>query len=541
MFCASILMAQSPANRTAQTIIADVLAQMPAENQADYNRQISDLVSTGEEGILTLVKKILPPGKGSNALVDYALSGITHYVSAAGQETARQTTANAYKKALATVTESETKAFLNVQLHMLGEGEPPAVPVAQLLPKITKSSPVHLRIAALQEDILKAVSREGKKEKELSAKVLAALKDPSIEYRNAALDFASPFAGKEIYAALLKALPKAKTDVKTDILNWLGREAQCPEKRAVLGSVETGIETTIVQSLQKELESADFSVKQAAAWALVRLGQTQAIPSIAALLTSDDPQTVALGQEALASFKGNISPEVARVIPSATDKGKIAGLELLALRKSTAHLNSVLEQTKSASPEVKAAAYNALKDVVGEKDLTNVCGMLESSEKQATEPLQQAVISSLSSRPAAQRVETLIRRMYQAGDSKKHLYYLPLATTGESKALDLIVGGFAKSSGDAKDAAFDALLNWNGFDVAGELYDICKTASASSYFDRAITSYVKLVSDPALTGENRLIYLRKAMEIAKTDAQKNAILTQIGKTGTYPALLYAGE
>jgi HEAT repeat protein len=290
------------------------------------------------------------------------------------------------------------------------------------------------------------------------------------------------------------------------------------------------------------LGSADFNVKQAAAWALVRIGKTEAIPSIAALLASNDPQTIALGQEALASFKGNISPEVAKVIPSATtDKGKVAGVELLALRKATPHLNDVLEQTKSASPEVKTAAYKALKDVVGEKDLTNMCGMLESADRSAIEPLQQAVISSLSSQPAAQQVEIIVRRMYQAGDNKKHLYYLPLAVTGESKALELIVEGFAKSSGDAKDAAFNALLNWRGFEVAGEIYAICKNPSASSYFDRGITAYVELVSNPALSGENRLIYLRKAFEIAKTDAQRNTILAQIGRTGTFLALLYAGD
>ncbi|MDR2764834.1 MAG: DUF1080 domain-containing protein [Tannerella sp.] len=563
LLCGSILTAQSPANRTAQTIIADVLAQMPANNPNDYDRQMSDLVSTGEEGILTLVKKLNPPGKGSNAAVDYALSGITHYISVAGREAARQTVVNAFKKALATVTDAEIKAFLNEQLRMLGEGEPATAVAPQPLPKVTKNSPVHLRIAALQQDILRIVNDpraydylpvynavvenvvllpiDRQKEKELAKRVLKALKDPSVEYRNTALNFVSPYAGKEFYATLLKALPKAKTDVKKDVLNWLGREAQCPEKQAVLAAVETGIETTSVQSLQKELGSSDFGVKQAAAWALVRLGQPQAIPSLATLLTSSDRAVIDLGQQTLASFKGNISSDVARILSSAPDEGKIAGTELLALRKATGHLNNVLELTKSGSPEVKAAAYSALKDVAGEKDLTNMCGMLESVDKPYVAPMQQAVISSLSSQPAATRVETLIRRMYQAGDSKKHLYYLPLATTGERKALGMIVDEFGKSTGEAKDAAFDALLNWNGFEAAEQLYAVCTAPSASSYFDRALTAYVKLVADPSLTGENRLIYLRKAMEIARTDVQRNAILTQIGKTGTFLALLYAGD
>ncbi len=38
-----------------------------------------------------------------------------------------------------------------------------------------------------------------------------------------------------------------------------------------------------------------------------------------------------------------------------------------------------------------------------------------------------------------------------------------------------------------------------------------------------------------------MIYLRKAPELAKTDAEKRRIISLMGKTGTYFALLCAGE
>ena len=100
-------MAQSPANRTVNTIVADVLAQMPAEQQAEYDKLIQDLSTAGEAGVLGLVEKINAPGKGSNANVDYALSGLTHYVMAKGEESVRLVVANAYLKALEKV---ETRA-----------------------------------------------------------------------------------------------------------------------------------------------------------------------------------------------------------------------------------------------------------------------------------------------------------------------------------------------------------------------------------------------------------------------------------------------
>lgn len=211
------------------------------------------------------------------------------------------------------------------------------------------------------------------------------------------------------------------------------------------------------------------------------------------------------------------------------------------MRKATANLTTVLELIKSGSPEVKKAAYTALKDVVSEGDLVNLCGMLETADASAVAPIQQAVISAISSMSPAKQKETITRRMLQAGESKKYLYYIVLATTGEKDALATIVDGFHKGSGAARDAAFEALLNWKGIEAADELYAICKDASSSAYLDRALKAYVKLVSNPAFTGENRLLSLRKAMEVAKTDEQKNIILKQVERTGTFLGMLYAGE
>lgn len=665
LLCGSMLMAQTPANRTAKTTAADVLAQMPAAKQAAYNKLIGDLSSTGEEGVLLLVNMINAPGKGNNANVDYALSGLTHYVMAKGEENARLVTANAYLKALEMVNERETKAFIIRQLQILGKDEcidalasylndeslsgPAARALAangsekagQALVAALKSrsgSPktqkdVILAIADaqvkeaeavlltlqgaadpdMQKDVLYALSRVGgmnsmpvlakaaekagytmevtganeayiallkqlvpsnrdavmKAAKKLqkdavkagqeqtreaalqillaaeepakvSKMIIAAMKDPSKNYRNAALSYASDFADKELYIELMKMVPKAKPELKVDILNWIGREAKNPSKHDVIRDLEIRFDLPAKQILLEQLGDANFDVKQAATWTLVKIGDKSYIPSLAELLKSEDKQVVLLGQDALAAFPGDIDGAVAKAVSSAANEGKIAGLELLAMRKATANINTVLDQIQTGSPEVKAAAYVALKDVVGERDITNMCGMLETADALAVPPMQRAVISALSSLSAADRVETVTRRMLQAGN-KDYLYYLVLASTGQPDALATIVKGFRSNTGVKRDAAFEALLNWKGIEVADELYAICKENPSSNYFDPALTACVKLVSNPAFTGENRLLSLRKAMEIAKTDAQKNAILQQIEKTGTFLGMLYAGE
>ncbi|WP_279179905.1 DUF1080 domain-containing protein [Parabacteroides johnsonii] len=665
LLCGSMLMAQTPEGRTAKTTAADVLAQMPAAKQTAYNKLIGDLSSTGEEGVLMLVNMINAPGKGSNANVDYALSGLTHYVMAKGEENARLVTANAYLKALEMVNERETKAFIIRQLQMLGKDEcietlasylndeSLSGPAARALAANGSEKAGQALVAALkrrsgspktQKDVIRAIADAQVKEAEtvllalqgaadpnmqkevlyalscvggsnslpvlakaaenagytmeitganeayiallkrlvesdraaamkaakklqkeaakagqeqtreaalqillaaeepakVSKMVLASMKDPSKNYRNAALSYASDFADKELYIELMKMVPKAKPELKIDILNWIGREAKKPSKHDIIQNLEIRFDLPAKQILLEQLGDADFGVKQAATWTLVKIGDKSYIPSLAELLKNDDKQVVLLGQDALAAFPGDIDGAVAKAISSAANAGKIAGLELLAMRKATANINTVLDQIQTGSPEVKAAAYVALKDVVGERDITNMCGMLETADALAVPPMQRAVISALSSLPAADRVETVTRRMLQAGN-KDYLYYLVLSSTGQPDALATIVKGFRSSTGVKRDAAFEALLNWKGIEVADELYTICKENLSSNYFDPALTTYVKLVSNPAFTGENRLLSLRKAMEIAQTDAQKIAILQQIENTGTFLGMLYAGE
>ncbi|OAV73035.1 hypothetical protein Barb6_00595 [Bacteroidales bacterium Barb6] len=541
LLCIS-LTAGGQSNRTAKTTVADVLAQMPADNQEVFNKQMGDLAAAGEEAVLLLTDMLKAPGQGSNAQAEYALGGLTAFVTAEGQEKARAVVESAYRKALDKAAVPEVKAFIADQLRLIS-GKPAATPLPPADAKEAqarwkqagKSGQTHVRIAALQT--LFFVS----KGKETAKLLLAALKEEDKEYRNAALDFASCCADAAMYVEVIKTLPKAKPDTKVDILNWIARESKSTEKNAILKKLDIRFDLPARQVIMEQLKDRDFAVKQAAVWALTKIGNTDNIPVLAGLLTGADADVILLAKEALASFAGDIDQAVARAIPQAQDVGKIAGLQLLALRKADANMNTVLEQIKSGSPEVKAAAYAALKDVVTEKDFTLLCGMLESADAAVAVPVQEAVIAAIASQPAEARLTTLSRRMMQAGESKKHLYYTALAATGEPQVLATVTAGFKNGRGEAKDAAFAALLAWEGFEAAAELHAVCRDDSAAGYFDRALTAYIRLVSNPAFTGENRLLGLRKAMEIARTDGQKTSILHHIRQTGTYLAMLYAGE
>ena len=660
--CSGMAVAQAPADRTVSTIVADVLAQLPADKQETYNNLMKDIGSTGAEGVKILVGMMNPPGKGDNSAVEYALGGLTAYASGGGL---KSKTEQAYLEALDITNENETKAFIIRQLAIVGSdvsvsrlsafltddklSSPAACAIAsiggeasgktlqmalmsrnarsteaqlnivQALGDVTSSVEVEglLKVMLSTDDakmkgvVLKALSKTGgksslpvlasnaaatgykaeitgandayiqlikrvygqgdTKEAGVAAQSLlnnatkanssymriaalgavfatqtskikvlrTALKDSDIKYRNAALQYASDYADKIMYTEMFKMLPKSKNELKIDILNWIGNEAQCPDKKEILKTIEVGIEKTGTQALIQLLDNPDFNVKQAAAVALGKIEDNVALPALTSLLKSSDANVALLAKNVLSSFNGNVSSSLASVMGQASDEGKKVALELLSIRKADALFNVVLAQTNSSSAKVKSAAYNALKDVSSEKDFVVLCGMLETADASYVLPLQQAVASTISSLSPKKRMETITNRMLQAGDAKKYLYYPVLPSTGDPAALEIIVNGINKESGAAKDAAFEALLSWKGFDVEEALYSICKTSS-ESYKEKAVESYIALVSGERMTGENRFIFLRKAMDVANNDKHKNRILRNIGGTGVFSALMYAG-
>jgi hypothetical protein len=514
---------ETPHGRTANTIVADVLAQMPTADAARFDEQMAALASTGEAGVLQLVGMMTPPAEGAhNARIEYALSGLSHWVSAPGREAQRLVVSNAYLKALAAASDREVKAFIIRELQLIG-GQEAIAPLEALLADAALKGPAGEALAAITGNALPRVAvgqdelaPEAARTAALAAKIAAkpakaakllakALKDPDRRYRFAALGMASPYADGAMYGSLVRSLSKAAPEVKADILNWLSQECDIPGRRETIaplaGPAAAGL-----------LSTGDADLTQAAARLLTKTGGAQAIAALAALLGSPDAQVVATAAKALASTGGDIASAVAPLVPTLGDAGKVAALKLLAARKSQANAATVIAQLAAASPEVRATALAALAEVA----------------------------------PADE-----IFRLHEAAPADgRHLDYPVLAATGDAKALDIIVDGFNRETGPAKEAAFTALTGMDGKLSVNELLAIAKNPAEAQYFDRALARYTAIISDPAIPYAIRDARLTDALAIARTGAQKSAILAgfrasgeqQSDPAGTqYESMTKAGE
>jgi hypothetical protein len=90
------VMAQLDKNRTTSTRIADLLAQLPADNAAQLKKSMDELAELGKPGLVQIASMLVAPGKGDDAKAQFALGGFTYYAAQAGKEALRKMAAEAY-------------------------------------------------------------------------------------------------------------------------------------------------------------------------------------------------------------------------------------------------------------------------------------------------------------------------------------------------------------------------------------------------------------------------------------------------------------
>lgn len=117
LLCGAKTSAQTDSrNRTVETIVVDGLAQLPTKSSAAFAAVIGELASTGDKGIIQIASRLVPPANGKNAVFEYAIGGITDYVTTADGEKYRASVRKGLAEAIEKSGDVDNKAFLIQQL-----------------------------------------------------------------------------------------------------------------------------------------------------------------------------------------------------------------------------------------------------------------------------------------------------------------------------------------------------------------------------------------------------------------------------------------
>ncbi|MBQ2459251.1 MAG: hypothetical protein II505_01110, partial [Bacteroidaceae bacterium] len=114
--------AQDERQRKPETVVQDVLAQMPAQKAEDFNREMQYLAQGAPQTITLLVGMLQPTEKAQNNLVEYAISGVTNFACANLQY--KSAVLDGFRTSVTSAPDETTRQLIQTQIRMLSAVEP---------------------------------------------------------------------------------------------------------------------------------------------------------------------------------------------------------------------------------------------------------------------------------------------------------------------------------------------------------------------------------------------------------------------------------
>ena len=415
--------AQDARQRTAETIVADALAQLPAQTPKAFDSLMQELAATGADGIRMMAAMLVPAAEGKNAPVEYAINGVVSYVTAAGREELAREIRAGLTDAVAASTDKPNQAFLLSQLQLCATAA---------------EAPVFVKYAA--DEYLADYAVRGLISTPGTDGEILALIDAS-PAPDALLAYAA--AEKRLAAAepaLLKwaADPKAGTPTKEAVYNALAKcgtaasiaplaAAAKADGYAFTKTDATGAYVALLARLAR-LAAAGNSKAVAAAKALRKTGMPQNVRAagLGIVLGTDakkqTPELLAALKDAdreyrcaALDFAGDFADDalyaaVVKKMPSLSDAAKTDVVSWLGARHAASQANAVIAAISSADEELALAAIRAAGKIGGQEALNALVAQLGGAHaKEASAALaafngkpNAAFVAALDGTPATQ-------------------------------------------------------------------------------------------------------------------------------------------
>lgn len=279
------LAAQDARQRTVETLVADVLAAMPAQNSSVFNTQIADLAKAAPASVVELAGMLKPAAAGvKNNLVEYALSGLVNY--AAVNPAVLENVSRGFEKAIGAAASTEVKAFLLNQFRSIATGKAAGLFADNLSdPTLAPVAMGALVDIPGTEDLLLGLIKDGKVDKSLLASAAAEKGLKAAE--PILLQWAGDAAGAE-RSAIAAALASVGSEAS---LGFLSGSSLADYASLAARLAKAGNKSKAVAKAARTLLKSDVSAyRSAGAEALMHYNPAKAVKLLSSALKSPDGQ-----------------------------------------------------------------------------------------------------------------------------------------------------------------------------------------------------------------------------------------------------------
>ena len=532
--------AQDARQRTAATIVADGLNQLPAQTPKAFDAVMQELAATGAEGIRMMAGMLVPASEGKNAAVEYALNGVVNYVTAAGREELAKEVRAGLAAAVDACTDKPNQAFLLSQLQLCATAAEAPVFVKYADDKYLADYAVRGLISTPGTD----------------GAILTLIESASAP--SALLAYAA--AEKRLEAAepvLLKwaAAPTADEATKEAVCNALakcGSEASLPTLAAAAKAAGYAFENSQAASayieLLTRLAAAGNAKALAAAKALRKAGMPQnvRIAGLEIILRADAKKRT---QEVLAALKDAdrayrcaaldfasefaddaLYAAIAKKLPSLKDNtAKTDVVSWFGSRHAASQARTVIASIASPDAELSLAAIRAAGRIGGQEALEALIAQLDGPHAREAS----AALAAFNGKPNAAFVAALDGTPATQANALKLVAQRRITT-----AADKIFALLESPDAAVRAAAYDALAGVTSPKDFGRLCDRLDNAQEADV--KALQAGLK----NALAKESPAAQYEKTMarmSAAPAKARYYPLLAQAANKEAIDALLAAGD
>lgn len=502
------IFAQDARQRLTTTIVGDVLAQMPAQNAADFSTNLKDIAASAPESVIILADMLQSAEKGANNKVEYVLSGVTNYVSVEGAQY-RDAVKNGLKAAAAKASDKYNKQFIEAQLRLLSPEAEPKMEEAVLSAKETAAKIKADMKSGKRNLLCEALYLKAKSGAFTSKDVLAALKSSDRSYRTMALGYANALNDKKLNFQIAKAFGKLSDGAKEDVLNWFGDNKAADQI------------DFIIETLGSKKLAAKAGVMSSAIEAAGKIGGNKAADALIAQLGGKYGEAA---KKAILSFPGSLNNKVAEAFKTAEGSALDNLLDIAYARQMTNCAEKFYDLAKNGN--AKAAGY--LKGVVTPQDASRLSTLADKAEGALAESYARAFESSLRTLAPAEMYSKAKYAM--EGARNKERFFQALAKSGTDEA----VADLTKAYKAGSSSALDALGAIQNVKAAETLLEAGKAGNQAA-LDQYVSKVKTFVSNP----DKRCAAYIDALEAATGIDLKKRILKELGATPTSKAFAVA--
>ena len=209
--------AQDARNRSAETIVQDVLAIVPIQKQADFNNEMQPLVQAAPKSITMLAAMLKPAAQRANAKVEYAIHGAVAFAST--KEAWAANVREGLKQAIAAQSDKDAKQFLENELRLLSK-ENDVTYVAH---------PASTSYAQAYDKLVNFSDGSGKELPKTLKSKDHALRMQALKYYTA-----NNLVTDELAASVAKKYKSLSEEAKCDVIYWIGDNKKASQKALLM-------------------------------------------------------------------------------------------------------------------------------------------------------------------------------------------------------------------------------------------------------------------------------------------------------------------